>query len=88
MVAIVLAYLLEWPVIQMIRIGLPRPLAVVIVLVVFIGVMILAMFGLVPTVWKQVGNLINDIPNMYNGLQHFLTTLPDKYPELARVDFE
>lgn len=85
LVAIVLAYLLEWPVIQMVKIGLPRSLSVAFVLVVFVGLMILAFFGLIPTIWNQVGNLINDIPAMYIDLQDFLNTIPDKFPELAHL---
>jgi putative permease len=85
LVAIVLAYLLEWPVTQMVRFGLPRNLSVVVVLILFISLMLLAFFGLVPTIWNQIGNLINDIPNMYSGLQEFASGLPEKYPELANL---
>ncbi|AEX22849.1 MAG: AI-2E family transporter [Pseudomonadota bacterium] len=86
LVAIVLAYLLEWPVVQMCRMGVPRTLAVIIVLLIFISLMLIALFGLVPTIWTQVGNLINDIPNMYNGLQKFIVTLPERHPELANLE--
>ncbi|GLO60208.1 AI-2E family transporter [Vibrio sp. MACH09] len=85
LVAIVLAYLLEWPVNKLAKLGLPRTLSVALVLVMFVGLMILAFFGLIPTVWNQVGNLINDIPVMYAGLQEFLNSMPDKYPELANL---
>ncbi|MFG0606501.1 AI-2E family transporter [Vibrio mimicus] len=86
LVAIVLAYLLEWPVAQLSRLRIPRTLAVIIVITLFTGLMILAVFGLVPTIWKQVGNLINDVPNMYSGTQKFITTLPERYPELAHFE--
>jgi putative permease len=85
LVAIVLAYLLEWPVTQMRRIGLPRTLSVIVVILIFIGLMLLAVFGLVPTIWRQVGNLLNDIPNMYNGLQEFIVQIPVRYPDLAEI---
>lgn len=83
LVAIVLAYLLEWPVSRLAKLGLPRTLAITVVLAVFVGIMILAVFGLVPTIWTQVGNLINDVPNMYNELQVKVAALPERYPELA-----
>lgn len=86
LVAMVLAYLLEWPVAQLARLGLPRNLSVVVVLILFIGVMLLAFFGLVPTIWHQVRNLLNDIPTMYSGLQQFVSHLPEKYPELANLE--
>lgn len=86
LVAIVLAYLLEWPVVQLCRWKIPRTFAVILVIVAFIGVMLFAVFGLVPTIWQQIVNLINDIPNMYTGLQKFIATLPDRYPELANLE--
>jgi putative permease len=82
LVAIVLAYLLEWPVVQMSRLGVPRTLAVILVILGFASVMVVAIFGLIPTIWQQVGNLINDIPSMYVGVQSFIAELPHRYPEL------
>ncbi|RJX71596.1 AI-2E family transporter [Vibrio sinensis] len=86
LVAIVLAYLLEWPVAQLSKLGVPRTLSVILVILTFFSVMLVALLGLVPTIWAQVGNLINDIPSMYTGLQHFIADLPKKHPELA--DFQ
>jgi putative permease len=51
----------------------------------FFSLMLLAIFGLVPTIWEQVGNLINDIPSMYGSLQKFIATIPERYPELANL---
>ncbi|MDF9401155.1 AI-2E family transporter [Vibrio sp. 1180_3] len=85
LVAIVLAYLLEWPVIQLCRLNIPRTVSVILVILLFVGLMLLAIFGLVPTIWQQVGNLINDIPNMYAGLQKFIVSIPERYPELANL---
>ena len=82
LVALVLAYLLEWPVVQLIRLSLPRTLAVIFVILGFTSIMMVAIFGLVPTIWEQVGNLINDVPNMYVGLQSAIAELPRRYPEL------
>ncbi|MGF1908071.1 AI-2E family transporter [Vibrio kasasachensis] len=83
LVAIVLAYLLEWPVAKLSKIGIPRTLSVIIAILFFFSLALIALFGLVPTIWQQVGNLINDIPNMYSGLQDVIAELPQKYPELA-----
>ena len=84
LVAIVLAYLLEWPVMQLTRLGLPRTLSVMGVLFIFAGLMVMAVFGLVPTIWHQVGNLIADVPNMFNGLQEYVSSLPDRYPDFVQ----
>lgn len=85
LVAIVLAYLLEWPVTQLCRLGVPRTLSVLVIVSLFLGLMLVALFGIVPTIWQQVINLINDIPNMYNDLQNFIASLPERYPELANL---
>jgi len=85
LVAIVLAYLLEWPVVQLGRVGIPRTLSVIVVILGFLSLMLIALFGLVPTIWHQVGNLINDIPSMYVGLQNFIAQLPHRYPELENL---
>ncbi|NOH62727.1 AI-2E family transporter [Vibrio sp. RE88] len=82
LVAIVLAYLLEWPVSQLSRLGIPRTLSVILVILGFTSLMLVAVFGLVPTIWQQVGNLMNDIPSMYTGLQKVIAELPQRYPEL------
>lgn len=84
LVAIVLAYLLEWPVVQLTRLGLPRTLSVMGVLLIFASLMVMAVFGLVPTIWHQVGNLLADVPNMFNGLQEYVLSLPERYPDFVQ----
>ena len=64
LVALVLAFLLEWPVAQMSRLGISRTMAASIVLVVFLGLMIILMFGLVPSIWRQGVSLVTDLPSM------------------------
>ncbi|MBD1576166.1 AI-2E family transporter [Vibrio sp. S11_S32] len=85
LIAIVLAYLLEWPVARLRKCGLPRLPSVLIIVALFIGLMLLALFGLVPTVWRQVANLLNDMPNMYNTTQAYIISLPQRYPDLANL---
>ncbi len=85
LVAIVLAYLLERPVSAMVKWNIPRTIAVVIAILLFSGLMLVAIFGLIPTIWQQVGNLINDIPSMYSELQVQIAAIPEKYPELANL---
>jgi putative permease len=85
LVAIVLAYLLERPVAQLSSFRIPRTIAVMLVILVFSSITLIAMFGLVPTIWQQVGNLLNDIPSMYSELQVQIADLPEKYPELANL---
>ncbi len=85
LVAIVLAYLLDRPVSRLVSWKIPRALSALLVIVIFSGIMLFAIFGLVPTIWEQVGNLLNDIPSMYSELQGQIANLPEKYPELANL---
>lgn len=82
LVAIVLAYLLEWPTIRLERIGCPRGWATSLVLVVFGGILLLMSLVVVPIAWQQGINLIRDMPGMLNKLSDFAATLPRRYPAL------
>ncbi len=84
LVAIVLAYLLEWPVAKLSQIGIPRVLSVVLVTILFISLMLMAVFGLAPVIWTQTANLINDLPSMFSGLRHLLSSLPEQYPDFIQ----
>lgn len=82
--AIVIAYLLDWPVNRLTRIGLPRTLSVMVVSTLFVGMTMMAAFGLVPTIWNQGVNLVADVPNMFNNVQALMLSLPERYPELIK----
>ncbi|WP_058913274.1 AI-2E family transporter [Entomohabitans teleogrylli] len=83
LVAIVLAYLLEWPTIRLERLGLSRGVATSLVLIVFVGVLLLMVLVVAPIAWQQGINLIRDIPGMLNKLSDFAATLPRRYPALT-----
>ena len=80
--SIVIAYLLEGVVSHMGRWGMPRMLAVLIVFVLFMVVLAIIMFGLMPLLYKQVSELLQQLPRMLSQGQQALMALPEKYPEL------
>lgn len=82
LVSIVIAYLLEWPVSRLVSMGVKRWLATSIVIFFFISLMLMAFFGLIPTIWNQSIELITDMPIMFNGFQQFIGELPERYPEV------
>ncbi|RKS87541.1 putative permease [Orbus hercynius] len=84
-IAIVLSYLLNTPVNLLHKKGIPRTLAVTIVLLLFISVVLLGMIILLPLIWQQGVSLVRNIPNMLTFFNNFLTTLPEHYPELIDV---
>ena len=73
LVAIVLAYLLEWPTVRLEHIGCSRRWATSIVLMAFV---------VMPVAWQQGIYLIRDMPGMLNKLSDFAATLPRRYPAL------
>ncbi|WP_110457951.1 AI-2E family transporter [Shewanella algidipiscicola] len=86
LVALVLAFLLEWPVAQMGRIGINRTTGASLVLVLFIGMMILLMFGLVPSLWKQGLGLVTDLPSMLDKGLITIKAYVEKYPQFLSTE--
>lgn len=58
LVAIVLAYLLEWPTVRLQSIGCSRPWATSIVLILFVGILLLMAFVVLP-IALAAGHLLN-----------------------------
>lgn len=86
LVAIVTAYMLEWPVAALERLNVPRTLALIGVLVVSAGLMILVFFGILPSLWQQTLTFTAELPQMLSQTQNYLMALPDKYPEFINAE--
>lgn len=80
-VAIILAYLLDWPVTHLMRFRLNRTLATLIVMILFISIAMFAFLGVLPTIFRQGAAFIRDLPTMLNQGQTYILTLPTQYPE-------
>jgi len=78
--SIVVAYLLEGLIRPFERRGAHRMLLVLAVFVVFMALLVLFFFGLVPKVTTQAGQLVQDLPNMLDKGQKMLSRLPELYP--------
>lgn len=84
LVAIVFAYLLEWPIrFLSIKLKLPRTLNVILVLGGFIALLSFLGVVLLPRLWNQTVSFIRDLPSMFNLLNAWLQALPEHYPELV-----
>jgi putative permease len=77
---IVIAYLLEGLIRPLERRGVRRMLLVLSVFVVFVALLMLFFFGLVPRVTVQASQLVQDLPNMIDKGQAMLSRLPELYP--------
>ncbi|WP_233117760.1 AI-2E family transporter [Aggregatibacter actinomycetemcomitans] len=83
LVAIVLAYLLEWPVrLLNEKLKCPRLLATGLVIGSFTGLVFLVVLVLIPNLWTQMVNLLSDLPHMFNRFNEWLLSLPVRYPDM------
>lgn len=80
LVSIVVAYLLQWPISSLEKLHLPRIAAVLGVYISFVGLVILGIVGLLPLLFRQLSNLIAEIPAMAAKGQELLLYLPIRYP--------
>lgn len=82
LIAIVLAYLLELPINFLYqKIHLPRNFAIIAVLGFFIMLIAFTALFIIPTLWNQSINLLQDLPRMSNKLHQWVAALPENYPE-------
>jgi len=85
-VAIAIAFLLDLPVYRLTDVGLSRTLSVSIIVTAFIGVSLVGILGLMPVIWQQSSNLLQEVPQMVSQGQTYLLTLPEKYPDLINAE--
>lgn len=86
LVSLVLAFLLEWPVAQMLKVGINRTTGASLVLILFFGVVVLLIFGLIPSVWRQGVSLMTDLPSMIDQGLQMLQTLINQYPQFVNPE--
>jgi putative permease len=84
--SVIIAYLLQWFVAQLERWHFPHILAVIVVYLLFLGLVIFALLGLLPLLWRQLSNMINELPMAIGRGQALLLHLPDRYPHFISAD--
>lgn len=80
--SLVIAYLLEGVVGALEKRGVGRTLAVILVFLLFIGFVVVVALALVPTLTRQVAQLVENLPSMLDRGQAALLKLPEQYPQL------
>ncbi|WP_374764832.1 AI-2E family transporter [Yunchengibacter salinarum] len=80
--AVVVAFLLDAPVTWLCRQGMPRMLAVSLVVLLFVLLVGLLMVTVAPPLVRQIGQFVNDAPSMIGGLRDALMQLQQKVPDL------
>ncbi|GGI88419.1 AI-2E family transporter [Shewanella gelidii] len=86
LVALVLAFLLEWPVAQMAKLNINRTTAASLVLMLFIVLVLVISFGLIPSIWHQGIALIADLPSMLDKGLQTAQGLVAEYPQFVKPE--
>lgn len=86
LVSIAFAYLLEWPVSRLCRVGMGRSLSTTLVVLGFMGILILVLMWVVPLAWYQGRNLLRDLPQMIELGRTYLLELPELLPGMVREE--
>lgn len=86
LIAIVLAYLLQGGLQFCKARGLGHLWSAIIVFIVFVGVCLGILLGMVPALITQSGQLFYELPGMLTSGQDLLMLLPERYPELVSAE--
>jgi len=80
LVAIALAYLLEWPVNRLQRLGFKRLYAVFLVFTFFLAFFFASIVFLVPVIWQQSVNLLAELPQIAQAWREMMESVEDVAP--------
>ena len=81
LVSIVIAYLLDGIVKRLERWKFSHFMAVNLVFLLFFGLLVLSMFVLLPLIWDQLANLMNEMPGRIKQMEGYFVQLSQQYPE-------
>jgi putative permease len=80
--SLILTYMLQGLVNALVRLHLPRRLAVYIVYMLFLGLTFLIILVFLPFTWNRITVLINDLPMMIDQIRGLMLLLPANYPDV------
>jgi putative permease len=83
---IIIAYVLEGLVRRIHHLGVPRMAAFLLTYTLFVAVLALLLFGLIPLVVSQLSQLITEFPQILQKLQQLIVTASEKYPLFAEQE--
>jgi len=83
LISVVFAFIMQGAVKNMTRYGVPRRLAFSVTYILFFLAMLAFFFLIVPRVWRQLGRLLQEFPNMLLEGMALLQKLPEYYPEMV-----
>ena len=80
--SLVITFILQGLVNSMQRLRVPYKVAVYLSYLLFLSIMLIIMFALLPFTWGRLVVFLDELPNMMMQLNNFLLLLPGNYPEL------
>lgn len=83
--SIIIAFLMQGMVARLEGRGLPHMASVIIAWSVLVCAMALAIFVLLPVIWRQLIKLVSEIPTMLANWREVILLLPEKMPDLIRA---
>lgn len=79
---VILAFLMQGVVNKFKELGMGHVTAVTLVFIGFVGIVAAILVFVVPEAWRQLVNLLNELPRMLTQGQELLILLPERYPQL------
>jgi putative permease len=83
---IIFAFLMQGLVGKLKGSGLSHLLSVILVFLAFVGVFLSIFLIVIPRAWKQLANLLNELPRMMAQGQELLMLLPERYPQVISAE--
>ncbi|MGM0953218.1 MAG: AI-2E family transporter [Pseudomonadota bacterium] len=84
--SLIIAFILQGLVTKLKSLGVPEIVAILGVFLVFMGILVGFIFGLLPLIWTQLSALAGEAPRIFRELQSYLELLPQQYPHLVSAE--
>ncbi|MBB3167770.1 AI-2E family transporter [Simiduia aestuariiviva] len=81
--ALILAFLLQGLVVRLTHIGLPQGASLWLAFLMLVSFIASLVLIVMPILWRQVGNLVEELPRMVSVAKVQLAQLPSKYPDIV-----
>lgn len=81
-VAAIFAFLLEWPIKTVTKLGLSRNASTTIVTLIFFSTVVSIIVMVIPVISQQSISLVKELPEMMTSVQEYIRALPENYPSI------